>query len=108
MSYSDHNDISTILGLIDQSDLPESVKAEASAVFQRIGEAEAAIHGIDIEQIIFMKWAMDSIIDIVGCASRSISSVLISLPVGVYRKAMARLSARMAPIPIRRRRLYVS
>ena len=60
--------LSTILKLIDQSSLPDSVKLEASAVFQRIGEAEAAIHGIDIEQIHFHEvGAMDSIIDIVGC-----------------------------------------
>ena len=61
--------LSTILSLIDKSDLPMEVKEEASAVFQRIGEAEAAIHGIDIEQIHFHEvGAMDSIIDIVGCA----------------------------------------
>lgn len=68
--HHDHGrHLSTILGLIDQSDLPVPVKAEASAVFHRIGEAEAAIHGIDIEQIHFHEvGAMDSIIDIVGCA----------------------------------------
>ena len=38
--------LSTILKLIEVSTLPDSVKHEASAVFQRIGEAEAAIHGI--------------------------------------------------------------
>ena len=60
--------LSTILKLIEQSKLPDSVKIEASAVFKRIGEAEAAIHGIDIEQIHFHEvGAMDSIIDIVGC-----------------------------------------
>ena len=67
--HHDHGrHLSTILSLIDKSDLPAPVKAEASAVFQRIGEAEAAIHGIDIEQIHFHEvGAMDSIIDIVGC-----------------------------------------
>lgn len=60
--------LNTILNLIDKSTLPESVKAQASEVFQRIGEAEAAIHGIDIEKIHFHEvGAMDSIIDIVGC-----------------------------------------
>jgi uncharacterized protein (TIGR00299 family) protein len=60
--------LSTILELIAQSELPASVKASASDVFQRIGEAEAAIHGIDIEKIHFHEvGAMDSIVDIVGC-----------------------------------------
>ena len=60
--------LSTILNLIRESTLPEPVKLAASDVFQRIGEAEAAIHGIDIEKIHFHEvGAMDSIVDIVGC-----------------------------------------
>jgi len=60
--------LSTILKFIGKSDLPEPVKENASRVFQRIGEAEAAIHGVDIEKIHFHEvGAMDSIIDIVGC-----------------------------------------
>ncbi len=59
--------LSTILKLIGASNLPEPVKENASAVFQQIGEAEAAIHNIDIEKIHFHEvGAMDSIIDIVG------------------------------------------
>lgn len=80
--------LSTILKLIEVSTLPDSVKHEASAVFQRIGEAEAAIHGIDIEQIHFHEvGAMDSIIDIVGCClakhELNLDEVVIhSLPAG--------------------------
>ena len=60
--------LSTILKLINESELPASVKTNASNVFQRIGEAEAAIHGVDIEKIHFHEvGAMDSIVDIVGC-----------------------------------------
>jgi uncharacterized protein (TIGR00299 family) protein len=60
--------LSTILKLINASDLPDDVQANASTVFQRIGEAEAAIHNIDVEKIHFHEvGAMDSIIDIVGC-----------------------------------------
>lgn len=60
--------LSTILGLIDASRLPDGVKRQASEVFRRIGEAEAAIHGVDIETIHFHEvGAMDSIVDIVGC-----------------------------------------
>jgi len=60
--------LSTILKLIDGSNLPDPVKFQASEVFRRIGEAEAAIHGVDIEKIHFHEvGAMDSIVDIVGC-----------------------------------------
>ncbi|NNJ70301.1 MAG: nickel pincer cofactor biosynthesis protein LarC [Kiritimatiellales bacterium] len=60
--------LSVILKLIDESALPEPVKVESSKVFRRIGEAEAAIHGVDIEKIHFHEvGAMDSIVDIVGC-----------------------------------------
>ncbi len=60
--------LGTILKLIDGSDLPAPVKGLAATVFRRIGEAEAAIHGVDIEKIHFHEvGAMDSIVDIVGC-----------------------------------------
>jgi uncharacterized protein (TIGR00299 family) protein len=60
--------LSTILKFIEASELPEPVKQSASHVFQRIGEAEAAIHGVDIEKIHFHEvGAMDSIVDLVGC-----------------------------------------
>jgi hypothetical protein len=50
--------------------LPESVKERAIAVFTRLGEAEAAIHGAPIEEIQFHEvGALDSIADIVGAAA---------------------------------------
>lgn len=60
--------LSTIKKLIEESALPEAAKLQALEVFQKIGEAEAAIHGVDIEKIHFHEvGAMDSIVDIVGC-----------------------------------------
>lgn len=60
--------LSTIQKLIAASVLPEAVKVRALDVFRKIGEAEAAIHGVDIEKIHFHEvGAMDSIVDIVGC-----------------------------------------
>ena len=61
--------LSTIVKLIGESALPDSVKHQASDVFQRIGKAEAAVHNVDIEKIHFHEvGAMDSIVDIVGAA----------------------------------------
>lgn len=60
--------LSTILKLIDESSLSETTKKRASGVFGAIGQAEASIHGVDIEKIHFHEvGAMDSIVDIVGC-----------------------------------------
>ncbi|QBG47161.1 nickel pincer cofactor biosynthesis protein LarC [Verrucomicrobia bacterium S94] len=70
-AHHDHHHgrhLSTIKKLIEASALPDFVKFQALDVFQRIGEAEAAIHGVDIEKIHFHEvGAMDSIVDIVGC-----------------------------------------
>ena len=61
-------DLSLILKLIEGSALPKPVKLQASGIFKRIGEAEAAVHGVDVEKIHFHEvGAMDSIVDIVGC-----------------------------------------
>jgi uncharacterized protein (TIGR00299 family) protein len=58
--------LSDIRNLIQKSDLSDFVKEHAISIFQRIGEAEAKIHGGPIEQIHFHEiGALDSIVDIV-------------------------------------------
>jgi len=58
--------LSDIRSLIQESDLSDFVKKHAISIFQRIGEAEAKIHGTSIEQIQFHEiGALDSIVDIV-------------------------------------------
>ncbi|OGO24420.1 MAG: TIGR00299 family protein [Chloroflexi bacterium RBG_16_51_9] len=61
--------LADILKIIDSSKLPAKVKQTGSAVFQRLGEVEAGIHGVDIQEVHFHEiGAVDSIIDIVGAA----------------------------------------
>jgi pyridinium-3,5-bisthiocarboxylic acid mononucleotide nickel chelatase len=56
-----------ILALIAASGLSEQVKARASRVFSRLGEAEAKIHGTTPEEIHFHEvGAADAIADVVG------------------------------------------
>ena len=63
----DHRSLSTIKHLIESSTLSEKVKQNSLAIFQRIGAAEAKIHGVDIESVHFHEvGAVDSIVDIIG------------------------------------------
>ncbi len=53
--------------IIGASEVPHRVKEQAIAVFRRLGEAEAAIHRVDIQQLHFHEvGAVDAIVDIVG------------------------------------------
>ena len=62
-----HRGYSEIAGMITGSGLSENVKRRALSVFRRLGEAEAKIHGVPLEQIHFHEvGAVDSIVDIVG------------------------------------------
>jgi len=62
-----HRHLSGVLKLIHAADLPETVKARAERVFQSLGQAEASVHGVDIEKVHFHEvGAVDSICDIVG------------------------------------------
>ena len=62
-----HRHLSGILKMIEGASLPDRVKKNASAVFQRLGEAEAAVHQTTIEKVHFHEvGAVDSIADIVG------------------------------------------
>jgi uncharacterized protein (TIGR00299 family) protein len=62
-----HRGYTEIAGMITGSGLSENVKRRALSVFRRLGEAEAKIHGVPLEQIHFHEvGAVDSIVDIVG------------------------------------------
>ena len=59
--------LADITGLIERSSPSSLIKARSIRVFQRLGAAEARVHGVDIGDIHFHEvGAVDSIIDIVG------------------------------------------
>ena len=58
-----------IRAIIDQAAISETAKTAAKAIFQALGEAEAKIHNIDIEEIHFHEvGAVDAMADII-CAA---------------------------------------
>ena len=62
-----HRHLTPILRMIDAADIPEKAKQNAQRVFRTLGQAEATVHGVDIEKIHFHEvGAADSICDIVG------------------------------------------
>jgi hypothetical protein len=80
-----HRHLPGIFRLIDQSALSPAGRDRAKALFQRLAEAEAAIHDMPVEKVhLHEVGALDSIIDIVGAvyamewfsADRVVSSAL--------------------------------
>ena len=62
-----HRSLAEILGLIEHSALPLAGRARARQLFERLAEAEAAIHQMPVERVhLHEVGALDSIIDIVG------------------------------------------
>jgi uncharacterized protein (TIGR00299 family) protein len=62
-----HRSLSTILNIIASSNLDKTVKQRASAIFTKLGEAEAVVHDVPLEKIHFHEvGAVDAIVDIVG------------------------------------------
>jgi uncharacterized protein (TIGR00299 family) protein len=66
-SHSPHRTLAEIASLIDRSALSATGKERAKALFHRLADAEATIHGTSVEGVhLHEVGALDSIIDIVG------------------------------------------
>ncbi len=61
--------LAEILALVDGSGLPPRARAAARAIFERIGRAEAKVHGVPVHEVHFHEvGAVDSIVDVCGAA----------------------------------------
>ena len=66
-----HRHLADIESILSSTTLPNRVKASAIAVFRRLAQAEANVHGTSVDQIHFHEvGAIDAMVDIVGtCAA---------------------------------------
>jgi len=64
-----HRHLAELLGMVEASPLPPAARARAERVLRRIAEAEARVHGIDVEEVHFHEvGAVDTLIDVCGAA----------------------------------------
>lgn len=69
-SHAAHVHLSGILRRLDASGLPDPVVAGGKAIFQRLAEAEARVHGTTTEQVHFHEvGAVDALVDVVGAVA---------------------------------------
>jgi uncharacterized protein (TIGR00299 family) protein len=62
-----HRHLSDILALLEKSELAEEILTPTRRIFERLGEAEASVHGIPVERIHFHEvGALDTIVDVAG------------------------------------------
>lgn len=84
-----HRHLSDVLDIVRGANLPDSVRERAEGVFRLLAEAEAAVHGVDVEMVHFHEvGALDSILDVV-CAAAGVDalgySTFYTRPVAVGR-----------------------
>jgi hypothetical protein len=65
--HGPHRTYGDVVDLVESMSLPADVREEALAVFEVLGEAEASVHGTDLEQTQFHEvGADDALADVVG------------------------------------------
>lgn len=98
-----HRTWRTISRMLGDADLPEPVRQNATAVFARLADAEAQVHGTSAEEVHFHEvGALDSIADVVGvCAAlhdlgiESLTGSRVAVGSGTTRAAHGRI-----PVPV--------
>lgn len=99
---SHHRSWSSIDAMLVDAGLPDRVETGARRTFRRLGEVEAGIHNVSIDEVHFHEvGAVDAIVDVVGCwlalDALDVTEV-ISGPVGLGRGSVEAAHGRL-PIP---------
>ena len=62
-----HRKLSDVLSILRRANFPAAVEKAASAIYHRLAQAEARVHGVPIDEIVFHEVGqVDAIIDIAG------------------------------------------
>ena len=83
-----HRHLKQVVEIINGGKLSVAVTAKAIAIFERLAEAEAAVHGTSVEKVHFHEvGAVDAIVDVVGavlaCELLGVEEIICSpIPVG--------------------------
>ena len=65
-----HHHLADILELLTSSDLDGEVRDRSARVFRRLAEAEALVHGVDVEEVrLHEAGALDAVVDVVGAVA---------------------------------------
>jgi len=66
----DERNFEEVAGIIEGGSLPASLKEQALLILQKIAEAEARVHGVELEDVHFHEiGGLDSVFDIVGAVA---------------------------------------
>ena len=67
--HHEHRGLSDVISIIEKADITNNAKQIAVKIFNILGEAEAAAHGVSIDEVHFHEvGAVDSIVDIIAVA----------------------------------------
>ncbi|MFO7917272.1 MAG: nickel insertion protein [Anaerolineae bacterium] len=88
--------------IIGESDLPAEVIEQSLVVFRRLGEAEAKIHGVSVDEVHFHEvGAVDTLVDIVGfcCAVHRLGLEKLYTSALRVGKGTVRIEHGLVPVP---------
>jgi len=67
--HAPHRHLPELLELLGRGSLPDAARARAARVLERLARAEAAVHGLPVEEVHFHEvGAVDTLIDVAGAA----------------------------------------
>jgi uncharacterized protein (TIGR00299 family) protein len=96
----EHRPASQVRKLLDAADLAEGVRRRAQAIFDTLAAAEAAVHGIDPDDVEFHEvGAIDAVVDVVGIAAALEGLAIDELVVGPIATGRGTIVAAHGSLP---------
>ena len=97
-----HRPYGAIRGLVRRAALDAATKRLATAIFERLATAEAALHGVTLDEVVFHEvGGWDSIADVVGAAAALawLAPARVSSSRPVLGSGMVRTAHGLVPVP---------